>query len=91
VADGLRAVLREGPRLACAPLGSVVAYDARTYHRGTGNASAEARPCLVLRYDARATPPPGVGMVGTFAHSAAASVLHVAAACAVRWREGRRD
>lgn len=83
---GFRALLRDGPCLGRAPRGSVLAYDARLYHRGTGNASSEARPCLVLRYDSKETPPPGVGIPGTFAHATAAMAMHLAAACAVGLR-----
>ena len=45
--------------------GEVVCFDARLLHRGGANESRRRRRVLVLRYDDRATPPPGVGVVGT--------------------------
>lgn len=65
-----------GPRVACARRGSVVAYDARTYHRGLGNETGTPRPAVVLRYDSPETPPPGVGVLGTMLHATAAGALH---------------
>mmetsp|Transcript_72972 Transcript_72972/g.219106 ORF Transcript_72972/g.219106 Transcript_72972/m.219106 type:complete len:275 (+) Transcript_72972:1-825(+) len=73
----LDAALQHGPRIACAPLGSVVAYDARTYHRGLGNSTGAPRPALVLRYDSRETPPPGCGPIGSAVHAGAAEALHL--------------
>ena len=77
--DGRRELdaLRHGPMVACAPRGSVVAYDARVYHRGLGNGTGTPRPALVLRYDRRETPPPGCGPLGTAFHAIVARALQL--------------
>ena len=69
--------LNHGPTVACAPKGSVVAYDARVYHRGLGNSTWTPRPALVLRYDRRETSPPGCGPLGTAAHAVVARALQL--------------
>jgi hypothetical protein len=66
-----------GSVVACAPAGSVLVYDARTYHRGLGNSTSVPRPALVLRYDSPDTPPPGVGNVSAAAHACVADALHL--------------
>ena len=58
------------------------------YHRGLGNATAQSRPALIFRYDRRETPPPGVGLFGSLAHTVLAVALHVSSATAVAAREG---
>jgi hypothetical protein len=60
----------KSPLLGCIDAGDTILYDARIFHRGRGNTSlvAEAcvdRPVLVLRWDARNTPPPGAGLIVT--------------------------
>lgn len=77
--SALRRVLSDGPVIATPKFGSALAYDARLYHRGMGNATAAGRPALVFRYDRVETPPPGVGVVGAVCQSAAATALHLIA------------
>ena len=53
-----------GGARATVPAGGLLAYDARTYHRGLSNLTEHSRPALVFRYDRRdERPPPGVGLV----------------------------
>ena len=49
------------------------------------NSFAEA--ALVFRYDFEATPPPGVGLLGSVAHTSLARALHVASSCGLAMRE----
>ena len=78
IADG-----QPGAQVACAPAGALLAYDARTYHRGLGNGTAQSRPALVFRYDrADGCPPPGVGLAGSLFHATAATLLHSLGECA---------
>ena len=86
-APSRRLLLRDGARVATPRLGQLVAYDARTYHRGLGNSTAASRPALVFRYDRRESPPPGVGMASAVGHNATAKVLHVGTALGVALRE----
>jgi ectoine hydroxylase-related dioxygenase (phytanoyl-CoA dioxygenase family) len=63
----------KSPLLGCIDAGDTILYDARIFHRGRGNISLEAevsvdRPVLVLRWDARNTPPPGAGLIATSAN-----------------------
>jgi len=67
-----------GATVACVRRGDVIAMNSRTYHRGLGNASTEPRPALVLRYDEHATPPPGVGCVGTTLNRLLAELTNIA-------------
>ena len=55
--------------------GDVVAYDARTMHRGMSNRSAIPRPVLVVRFDRRETPPPGHGVLSTCAVRVGATLV----------------
>ena len=69
--------LMGGARVATVPAGGLLAYDARTYHRGLSNLTEHSRPALVFRYDRRdERPPPGVGLVGSLLHASAATALH---------------
>ena len=79
-------VMQEGAQVPQAAAGSIVAYDARTYHRGLGNRTGEPRPALVFRYDRQSTPPPGVGVAGALTHAAAATFLHLLSSA---WWQGR--
>lgn len=47
------------------PEAGVLVYDSRTWHRGMGNTSTVDRPVLIVRLDAPATPPPGIGYLGS--------------------------
>ena len=78
-----RLLLRDGARVVTPRVGSLALYDARTYHRGLGNSTLEARPALVFRYDRAESPPPGVGLFGSVAHATAARALHVGTAAGV--------
>jgi len=64
-------------------LGSALFFDARCLHRGLANSSAEPRPVLVFRYDARESPPPGHSVASTAAFRLLGNALHVA------WRAKR--
>ena len=86
-APSRRLLVRDGARVATPRLGQLVAYDARTYHRGLGNSTADSRPALVFRYDRRESPPPGVGLVSAIGHTATAKALHVCTAVGVAVRE----
>jgi len=55
----------KGARAVHAPVGSVVAYDSRTIHRGLGNETSEGRPALIFCYDRIGSPPPGCGTLGS--------------------------
>eukprot|EP01050_Picozoa_sp_SAG11_P058462 SAG11_NODE_37370_length_257_cov_0.658228_1_plen_85_part_11 len=66
------------PLRAMVPAGTAIVFDSRTLHRGLGNRSLGHRHALVFRFDARATPPPGMAMAGTLAFE---HVGFVAAAC----------
>ncbi len=50
------------------PRGSALLFDSRTFHRGLGNTRSDGadRYVLVLRWDPRGRPPPGVNAAGTF-------------------------
>ena len=72
-----RRVAESGASVVVARLGSVCAYDSRTYHRGLVNETKEGRPAIILCYDQKATPPPGVGTYGSMAHSFAAMLLNI--------------
>jgi hypothetical protein len=75
--------------VACCPCGGAIIYDSRTIHRGLGNGSAGVisepsgvsqsapmpRPVLILRYDRRETPAPGVRLAGTLLIRALAFAL----------------
>jgi hypothetical protein len=80
-------------RLASACVGAsacyVVASRAAAVQReaGAGNSTAAGRPALVFRYDCEATPPPGVGLLGSVAHTSLARALHVASSCGLAMRE----
>lgn len=79
-----RRVARGGGEVVVAPVGSIVVYDARTYHRGLGNRTDESRPALVFRYDRTHTPPPGCGVAQALSHALLATALHMVASM---WRE----
>lgn len=81
---------RDGARVATPRQGSIVVYDARTYHRGLGNSTKASRPALVFRYDRKESPPPGVGVVASLAHASAAKVLHTSMAVVLATREAVR-
>ena len=81
------AVLRGGAITIAPRCGDIAVYDCRTYHRGLGNSTAAGRPALVFRYDCEATPPPGVGLLGSVAHTSLARALHVASSCGLAMRE----
>ena len=69
-------------RLASACAGASACYVVAS------KASAVAgRPALVFRYDFEATPPPGVGLLGSVAHTSLARALHVASSCGLAMRE----
>ena len=81
---------------ACAGASScyVVASKASAVQREAGSesvvnsfAEAAGRPALVFRYDFEATPPPGVGLLGSVAHTSLARALHVASSCGLAMRE----
>ena len=77
-----------GAQVVAAPAGSLLVYDARTYHRGLGNDTDASRPALVFRYDrADERPPPGVGLVGSLLHAAVAATLHLLTAAVATARD----
>eukprot|EP00045_Choanoeca_perplexa_P000020 m.12733 g.12733 ORF g.12733 m.12733 type:complete len:300 (-) comp10016_c0_seq1:8-907(-) len=57
--------------------GDVVAYDARTMHRGMSNRSDHPRPVLVVRFDRKESLPPGHGVMSTMAVRIGATLLGV--------------
>ena len=73
-------LMGEGARILTPKLGDIAVYDARTYHRGLGNASGHSRPALVFRYDHCDSPPPGVGVFGSLAHAGLARLIHATTA-----------
>ena len=74
-------VAREGAQVVVAPVGSIAAYDSRTYHRGLGNDTDQGRPALIFCYDRIASPPPGyTGVFGSIAHAYLAGLLNLASA-----------
>jgi hypothetical protein len=48
-------------------MGQALLFDSRTLHRGLGNSTLKDRPALIVRYDRKVTPPPGMGVFGTIA------------------------
>jgi hypothetical protein len=54
------------PVPATVPAGAAIVYDSRTIHRGGANCTEQRRPALVLRFDRSDSPPPGIGIAGTF-------------------------
>jgi hypothetical protein len=70
--------VQQGAQVVQAPVGSVAAYDSRTYHRGLGNQTAEGRPALIFCYDKKTSPPPGCGTAGSIANANLAHVLNMA-------------
>ena len=85
-------LLQQGAQVAECPAGGIAAFDSRTYHRGLGNETNEARPALILCYDRKVSPPPGCGGMELRAHAAFATVLNVVsagwAACSLPWSRG---
>ena len=83
-------VAQQGAQVVQAPVGSVAAYDSRTYHRGLGNLTAEGRPALIFCYDRTWSPPPGSTSAGSLAHANLAGLLNVLSAgwiaCSSLWR-----
>ena len=47
--------------------GDGVVFDARLLHRGGSNLSNVSRPILVIRFDSKKSPPPGMTMIGATA------------------------
>lgn len=78
---------REGARVMEAPAGGIAAYDSRTFHRGLGNTTRDARPGLIFCYDRTWSPPPGCGELGSLASGSMAAVLHTVSA---GWRAAAR-
>lgn len=58
-------VVADGQNRTIIPAGSAVVFDARMLHRGLVNTSSDVRPALVYRYDTKASPPPGQGVIMT--------------------------
>ena len=87
VASKASAVQREAGAESVVNSFAEAVYDCRTYHRGLGNSTTAGRPALVFRYDFEATPPPGVGLLGSVAHTSLARALHVASSCGLAMRE----
>lgn len=83
-------VVQEGAQVVEAPVGSIAAYDSRTYHRGLGNQTAEGRPALIFCYDKKSSPPPGCGTFGSIAHANLAHALNMLSTgcimCASWWK-----
>ena len=83
-------VVQEGAQVVQAPVGSIAAYDSRTYHRGLGNLTAEGRPALIFCYDRTSSPPPGCGTLGSIAHANLAHALNMMSTgciwCASWWK-----
>jgi hypothetical protein len=76
-------VAQHGAQVVVAPVGSIAAYDSRSYHRGLGNETDEGRPALIFCYDRIASPPPGYsGVFGSVAHAYLAGLLNVVSAAA---------
>mgnify|MGYP001424911161 CR=1 FL=1 len=73
-------VAQQGAQVVQAPVGAIVAYDSRAFHRGLGNLTDEARPALIFCYDRTASPPPGRGSMGMIGIAWLASTLNVASA-----------
>jgi hypothetical protein len=69
------------PLLGTIRAGDAIVYDARVFHRGRGFAEGPRRPVLVCRWDSYASPPPGVGAVGTLLQRGSASLLSLALFC----------
>lgn len=70
-------VAQHGAQVVQAPVGSIVAFDSRTYHRGLGNAANEGRPALILCYDRPSTPPPGCTGMELRGHAGLAALLNL--------------
>jgi hypothetical protein len=45
-------------------LGQMMVFDSRMVHRGLSNTTSKRRDILVVRYDDKSTPPPGMGFPG---------------------------
>lgn len=72
------AVATRGAGCIVAPVGAIAAYDSRTYHRGPVNETDHGRPAIILCYDRKSTPPPGISANGSIAHSFLAVFLNIA-------------
>jgi len=73
-------VAQQGAQVVQAPVGAIVAYDSRAFHRGLGNLTDEPRPALIFCYDRTLSPPPGRGSMGMIGVAWLASTLNVASA-----------
>ena len=73
-------VAQQGAQVVQAPVGAIVAYDSRAFHRGLGNLTEEPRPALIFCYDRTESPPPGRGSMGMIGIAWLASILNVASA-----------
>ena len=73
-------VAQQGAQVVQAPVGAIVAYDSRAFHRGLGNLTDEPRPALIFCYDRTVSPPPGRGSMGMIGIAWLASILNVASA-----------
>ena len=71
---------QQGAQVVQAPVGAVVAYDSRTYHRGLGNETDEGRPAIIFCYDRKWSPPPGCGPYQSLVNSNLAALLNIASA-----------
>lgn len=79
-ANAWPALARRGARIAEAPVGSIIAYDSRTFHRGLGNRTDRGRPAVIFCYDREWSPPPGCGDVQSTANAQGARFLNLASA-----------
>lgn len=83
-------MVQEGAQVVEAPVGSIAAYDSRTYHRGLGNETSAGRPALIFCFDREASPPPGCGTMGSIANANLAHALNMLSAscivCASWWK-----
>ena len=83
-------IAQHGAQVVQCPIGSIAAFDSRTYHRGLANETKEVRPALIFCYDRKESPPPGVSGMALRAHAGLASMLHILSAgyilCASSWK-----
>ena len=76
-------VVEHGAQVVQAPVGSIAAYDSRTYHRGLGNQTMEGRPALIFCYDRPSSPPPGCGTCGMLVNANLAGLLNLVSAALI--------
>ena len=73
-------VAEKGAQVVQGPVGSILAFDSRIYHRGLGNLTDAPRPALIFCYDREWSPPPGCGPMVSLANAYLAAALNVVSA-----------